>query len=157
MSTAKQKVLLSSVGTVAVTLMLAASSWAMTDGVKQHNPEHKLERKLERMTRHLDLTEEQQAQVEALLGETQAQRVADRQRLKELRTLLHEQRADFDAATVQQTADEIGELTSRKLYARTSTQAQIYSLLSADQQAKMDEMHEKRRMHKRHKRAHRMM
>lgn len=149
MSTSKRRIILGSVGAVAVTFVLAASSWSMSHGAR-HNPE----RMLERMTHRLDLSEQQQADIGALLGESHAQQETDRQRMKALKSSLKDQRSNFDAAALQITADEMGELTSRRIYARTSTQAQVYTLLSPEQREKMDEMHEKRKMRKLHKRAH---
>lgn len=151
MSTSKRKIFLSSLGALAVTLLLAASSWSMPHGGRGHDPE----KMLAHMTQRLDLTEQQQTEVGALLTEAHEQGQADSKRLKELRSTLRDQLKAFDAQSLQAAADEIGALTSRQVYARTSTHAQIYALLDERQQAKMEKLQEKRKMRKWHKRAHR--
>lgn len=153
MSTSKRKIILGSVGAITVTLLLAASSWSMSHGARGHDPE----RMLEYMSYRLDLSDQQQAEIGALLTSANEQRRADKDRLKALHSTLKEQRKGYDEPSLQAAADEIGEITSRRVFTRTSTQARVYSLLDADQQAKMDEMMSKRKMRKKHRRAHRGM
>lgn len=146
MATLNYRILLSAVGALVVTIGLAASSWAMP-------PERGMdsERMLERMTRKLDLTEQQQTEIGALLEQSRGAMHGDAQRMRALRESISAQRRNLDEGSLQAAADEIGQLTSRMIVARTSMQAQIYGLLSASQQDAMDKMLEKRHA-KRHKR-----
>ena len=132
------------IGTVAagtVLLSLSAASWSMGHGGgMSFDPA----RMVAHMTDRLDLSEEQESEVTALLSATSEQSASDRQRLGELREGLRAQRDNFDAGTSQKMADEIGEITARMVFQATSTHAQIYQLLSEEQRVQMDEMMAKR-------------
>jgi len=151
MAKSNYKVLLGACGALIVTVCVAASSWAIAPGGRSFDPD----RMLERLSHKLDLSEEQQAEVRPLLAESLESIAADRQRFKELRKAMAEQRRDFDAGTAQSMANELGEITARMIYARTSTKAQVYALLTEEQQAQMDDMAQRRKEHKRHRRMHR--
>ncbi len=140
------RILLGALGALVVTVTLAASSWAMPPERGMHP-----ERMLERMTRKLDLTEQQQAEIGAVLEQSRGAMHGDMQRIRALRESLSAQRRNLDEGSLQATADEIGQLTSRMIVARTSSQAQIYAVLSPSQQDEMDKMLQKGHA-KRHKR-----
>lgn len=148
MTKSRRKAFLAGIGAFIVTLCVAASSWSMSHGEGERDPS----RKLEHMTRKLDLTEQQQADIGKLLTQSAGQSQADHARMKVLRQSAHEQRKAYDSAELQAIADEIGQITSRMVYERGTQQAKIYAVLSAEQQEKMDAMMEKRKMRKRHKR-----
>ena len=140
----KQSISRTLIGGTAVlvtTVSLAAVAWpGKPGGDRTMDPE----RMVDRLTRHLELTEEQQLQAEEIFTLSFAEGTADRARIEELRDSLKGQAAEFDAGTVQATADEIGELTSRMVYRRASTQASLYQLLDEEQRAEMEEFAEKR-------------
>lgn len=146
------RVVLGGVGALVITLVLAASSWAMAPSGRHADPE----RMLDRMTHKLDLTQEQQSEIGALLNASSAAIKVDTDRARVLRQTLRDQRKDFDAGSAQAAADELGQLTGRIVFARTSTRAQVYGLLTPEQQASMDEWAEKRNLRKHHKRMHRL-
>lgn len=97
-------------------------------------------RMLGHMSRYLDLSVEQQSEVQSLLDSAQESTAADHQRMRELRTRLMSMRADFDAAQAQQIADEIGQLTGAMVYQASATLSQVYRLLDAEQRAQLDEL-----------------
>ncbi len=127
--------------TLAGATALSAGSWAMGHrGGMEHDPG----RMLAHMSKALDLSSEQQAEVETLLTGSNQANAPDRKRLQELRTEIRSQRDDFDAVAAQGVADEIGQLTGRMVYRASETWAQVYQLLDAQQRTELDAMIAKR-------------
>lgn len=124
-------------------LMMASASWAMG-----HRVDMEPERMMARMSEHLDLSEEQEQQVSAILDENKDQTKADHERINEIRDALHQQREDFDAGEAQKLADELGEITTRMAFQAASKHARIYQLLDAEQREELEELKEKREKHK---------
>ncbi|MCB1703057.1 MAG: Spy/CpxP family protein refolding chaperone [Pseudomonadales bacterium] len=102
------------------------------------------ERMLSHMSKELDLSAEQQAQVETLLGSVKEATGADRKRMGELRGELMAMRSDFDSGKARQIADEIGQLTGDMVYRASETWSQVYQVLNAEQRAELESMMEKR-------------
>lgn len=122
----------------------AAAGWAK-DGYRMHGDPGQM---VARMADKLDLSEDQQAGIEAILAETRQQSAVDHARMRELRQQLRAQRSEFDADAARRMADEIGQITGRMVYQAASTQAQIYQLLDEEQRAELGEFmedHEPRR------------
>lgn len=128
--------LLAAAGLAAATAF-SVGSWAMgsESGLHQDNG-----RMLAYLADELDLNAEQETEIRALHSALKEQNEADRARLDELRELMRAQRQDFNAGEAQKLADEIGEITTRLVYSATSTQAQVRSVLTAEQQAGLDEI-----------------
>ena len=120
-------------------LLLSAGAWSMGPA-----PEHDMERMLSHMASELDLSNSQQTRIETLVEENGQQGAEDKQRMFEIRQQLKEMRADFDAGKAQKLADELGEIASRTAYRMSSNQAEIYALLTPEQQQQFDEMAERR-------------
>ena len=132
--------------------LAAATGWAK-GGYGMHGDPTRM---VAQMADKLDLSDEQQAAIEAILTETRGQSAADHARLQALRQQLRSQRAGFDAAEAQRLADEIGQITSRMVFQAASSQAQIYQLLDEEQREELDEFmedHQPRR-DRWHKHAH---
>jgi len=132
-------------GTVFGGLALGAVTGWTKDGYRMHGDPARM---VAHMADRLDLSEDQQAGIEALLSESREQSAADHARLRELRQQLRMQRGAFDAGEAQRLADEIGQITSRMVYQAASTQARIYQLLDEEQRAELGEFmedHEPRR------------
>jgi Spy/CpxP family protein refolding chaperone len=139
-----KKIVLSIVAPAMATLFVAAASWSLPQGDGERpDPQHRITH----LSKMLELTDEQEATVQTLMTSSFEESEADRERLRELRDQLKEQAASFDAATVQATADEIGQITSRMVYRRAYDRAQIYQLLDDEQRVMMAEMAEHRREH----------
>ena len=134
------KALIGAVAAGVTTLCVSVASWSMGHGEGPPDPAAMVTH----MTAKLDLTEEQQGKVEALLAATSEQAGADRVRLRQLREEMRGQRDNFDAGVARKIADEFGEISGRMMYQIASTQAGIYQLLTDEQKAKMDILMEKR-------------
>ncbi len=120
---------------------MSAGGWAMGHrGGMEHDPG----RMLSQLSQKLDLSSEQQTELENLLTESNQANTPDRERLKALRLEMSGQRDDFDAGTAQGVADEIGQITSRMVYRASETFARVYQLLNAEQRVELDAMMAKR-------------
>lgn len=96
------------------------------------------------ISERLDLNAEQQTEVGALMSVARQERSEDQTRLKELRSELMAMKGNFDEGRAQTIADEIGQITGRMVYQMSSTFAQVYDVLDADQRAELDSMLAKR-------------
>ena len=123
-------------------LSLSAATWSMGPGGggMYHDPA----RMIAHMSDKLNLSEEQQSQVEEIMGASRAKGAEDRKRMQELRTQMHAQQANFNAGEAQKIADEIGEITGRMVFQASSSAAQVNVLLTDDQKAQMQEMMKQR-------------
>lgn len=128
-------------GSLAAALGLAQNSWSMGHA---HDMEFDASRTVERMADRLDMSDEQRAKIEAILEAGGEQTTPDRERLQELKQLMHAQAANFDAGEAQTLADEIGEISGRLSYSLTAGYAEIYQLLDEEQRQQMDEWREQR-------------
>ena len=127
--------------TLAGAAAVSAGGWAAGhSGGMDHDPA----RMLAHMGEKLELSAEQQAEVEQLMTETQQANAPDRQRLQELRGEMRAQRDDFDTGTAQRIADEIGQITNRMVYRTSETWARVYQVLNAEQRSELDAMMAKR-------------
>ncbi|NND67944.1 MAG: periplasmic heavy metal sensor [Halioglobus sp.] len=145
------RTLIGGTAVLVTTISLAAAAWpGKPGGERAMDPE----RMVDRLTRHLELTEEQQGQAATLFTQTFEESREDRERVEALRASLHGSAAEFDAATVQAAADEIGDLTSRMVYRRANTQASLYQMLDEEQRAEMEEFNARREHHREHFRGH---
>ena len=124
-----------------VSLLIGAAAWSMGPaGGEDYDPAHKVAHLADR----LGLDEDQQNSIEALMTAGQELGSVDRERLKELKESLQAQVEDFDPGATQQLADEIGEITTRLTYQRTSTRAQVHAILTPEQRTQLEALHEQR-------------
>jgi len=127
-------------------LLLSTGLWAMPPGggmgggMMGGDPD----RMLRHMTSRLELTEEQQQKVQAILEDSRKASTADISQLQELRSQLAPLGETFDATRAREVADKIGALTGSMVYRATETHAQIYQLLDDQQKAKMQGMMQER-------------
>jgi Spy/CpxP family protein refolding chaperone len=133
------------------TISLTAMAWPGGHrGGSPPDPEHMIER----LDRHLDLTDEQETQIEGLIGTSLSESKTDQQRLGILREQLGAQTSSFDAGTAQQAADEVGEITGRMVFRRASTQAGVYQLLDAQQREQFASLQDQRKERRDSPRSH---
>jgi Spy/CpxP family protein refolding chaperone len=104
------------------------------------------EQMFERMVQGLDLTPAQQAAIGDIMRGNQAGMAQDRQRLDSLREQLDTE--PFDAGRAQAAADEIGQITARRVYAHAEVRARIEAELSDEQRAELTRLREQRREHR---------
>ena len=117
--------------------VLSMAAWSM-------GPSHGMGGDPTRMISHLsdrlDLSGEQQTEVESLVESAKQSSATDRARMKELRAEMMAMKGDFDPGKAQAIADEIGQLTGRMVYQASETFAQVYQVLDDEQQTELDEM-----------------
>lgn len=148
---AVNKRVLGGVGAVLLGMsVVTMGSWAKPYDRDHHGDwdsdrsQHRLEKRLAHLDRHLDLTEQQHATIKGLLQTAFSESEGDRERMQQLRDQLHDLRDGFDDREARRTADEIGRLTSDRVYRMANTQAQVYQVLDTEQRAELDAMKEKR-------------
>ena len=95
----------------------------------------------------LGLSSEQESRVESLMAAGKEANAADHARMRELRTQLMAMRDSFDQQKARKISDEIGQLTSRIVYQASSTWAEVYQLLNAQQKVQLDSMMAERAGH----------
>lgn len=100
---------------------------------------------LEKMTRRLDLNEDQQAQIADIMEQSAAERDQDRNRKREVREELDALSSQYDEAQAQSLSTELGEITARQSLERVSTMAQINAVLDDEQRAQLAQHREKRK------------
>jgi Spy/CpxP family protein refolding chaperone len=131
--------------TLGLVVLLSAAAWAMgPGGGMDHDPA----RMVEHMSRKLDLSDEQKAEVETLVSSSRQASAQDMQRMRELRGEMRAQANNFDAGKARTIADEIGQITGRLAYQAAETRAGVYQLLNDEQRAQMAQMMEKRGEHR---------
>lgn len=101
----------------------------------------------EMMARHLDLTDEQQAQLEELLVARRDQREATRDQMRAAREALADQiHADvFDETAVRAAAAQVAVLEADQAVARAQMFQEIKQILTPEQLERMQQMREERR------------
>ena len=124
--------------------MALAAFAAGHDGSDRHFG-HNPERMMAHMTERLGLSTEQEQQIKTLLDAQREQSSADQERARELHEALMAQQGNFDAGAAQKIADELGEITTRKTFARASTHAEIAELLTDSQRQQMEQLLQERR------------
>ncbi|MBN7796691.1 Spy/CpxP family protein refolding chaperone [Parahaliea mediterranea] len=115
-------------------LLGAGASFAGPHGGMHGSPE----RMMERMAEHLDLSDEQQAEVQQILRDSREQGEADRERLMALKSSLRDSADTFDSGEVQAAVDEIGQITSRMTYRMAEAQHKVRAVLNEEQRAQLD-------------------
>ncbi len=125
-------------------LLLASAAWSMGPQGREFDSD----RMLERMSEHLQLTEEQEQDVQSIMDENSDQMQADRERMQEIRDALEAQRESFDAGKAQSLADELGQITARMAFTATSKHARVYQVLSEEQRQQMAQMRAEREAHR---------
>lgn len=124
-------------GALATAAVMSMAAWSM-------GPPHEMGGDPARMIAHLsdrlDLSSEQQTEVESLVAAAKQSSDADRARMRELRSQMRAMMGNFDPGKAQVVADEIGQLTGRMVYQSSETFASVYQLLNAEQRAQLDSM-----------------
>lgn len=130
------------VGIAAVGQSLAAN------GGRSHQGDF-LNRRIAHLTRALDLTDAQQQQVKSLV---EGQRPALKGLMQQLASqrqqmLTATQNGQFDQAQVLAIANQQGQTLANLIVVRQELQSKIYALLTPDQQAKFNQMQQRRLEH----------
>ena len=137
-----KKSILTTLGIVAISGALAAVNPAAARGPCEGGGLFAPSFKIARMTRHLDLNDEQRVQVRAILDSTrpEADRFAEsmlenREAMRQLR-----QSGTFDEAQVREIAEQRGELIVDMSVLKARVHSQIHAILTPEQRERMQEM-----------------
>jgi len=125
---------LTSVG-LSIALLGAGAAYAQVPQNAQRGPDTRIER----MAEQLDLSSQQQSQIEEIFRSSKTQSEVDRNRLIQLKQTIRASESDFDAGAVQAAADEIGQITSRMTYQMAEAKYQVHELLTEEQRAKLEQ------------------
>lgn len=139
---------------VALALGLAVPALALARGGHGHNP-HGMpghgpqdpEARIEMMAAHLDLSDEQRAQLEEILDARREQGEARREQMKAAREALADQiHADvFDEIAIRAAAAGVAAIEADRAVARAEGFQQIKQILTPEQLRQLEEMREQRR------------
>lgn len=110
------------------------------------------ERMLKRMSKKLDLTDEQKVAVGKLMEEKRDQKVASKDKMVELHKAIRDLDPTADNYTQQlnKAKQTAADMAMQRVDSKASMKAEMQKILTGEQLAKLDEMMEK--MEKRHKR-----
>jgi Spy/CpxP family protein refolding chaperone len=97
---------------------------------------------LERLADRLDMTEQQRAEVKAILDDSRQQMVKLREQIRENRTQLRELTGqdEFDEAAVRSIADNQGDLKAETIVLRARQRHEMKAVLTDEQRVQLDEM-----------------
>ncbi len=110
------------------------------------------ERRLEHMTRFLELTDEQKQTLAARKDEQRTQYREQRQQIRQAQRAVHEAIANnADETEVAALADKLGDLNAQQVVARAKEKQFLLSILTPEQKEKMEQMKSKRKEHWREK------
>lgn len=90
--------------------------------------------KVERMARKLDLNENQQSQIQAIMDASKEDRQALRATMQNNREALKEAMGSDNTAIIRSLADQKGDLMAEKIVMRANTRSQIKAVLTPKQQ-----------------------
>jgi Spy/CpxP family protein refolding chaperone len=122
-------------------LTVAVGTWSMPHGGGHDRDPSAM---VSMLSKKLDFSQEQETAVSELLTNSYTQSKADSERLRVLHDQLHSEEGNFDAASAQAAANEIGEITARLVFLRASTFAEVSALLTEEQREEMFQMKKKR-------------
>ncbi|QFU03874.1 periplasmic protein [Pseudoalteromonas sp. THAF3] len=143
-----------SISATLLSLALASSAVFAGQGAHHNHGERGMFNK--RMANYLQLSEQQQSQIEAILDaqkQLQPQRDQRGDMKQQLNALTHTN-ASFDEQAARALIQEQQAKQLERKVARLHTQHQIWNLLTEQQQQKLQELKEKRQSRGHHKRDH---
>jgi len=114
-------------------------------GERHHGKRHGGQYMLKRLTKKLDLTEDQQAQLKTFRDDQKAKNDTLREQMKALRTEMHAldtQSADYDSQ-VAALADKKADLGRQMFIQRAATRQHLESILTDEQRTKFKALQEK--------------
>lgn len=143
------KLSISKMAVVATASLLASLSFSGAAIAERGAPPgHDPVQMVEKMTQRLNLTEQQQSQITALLESEKENVRSEREQLKGLREQLTSHDGEFDSDSARKTADKIGVISGNLAYARAYTQSELNKILTEDQQAQLSSFMNERGGHR---------
>jgi len=113
-------------------------------------PEERLEKHLDRMSRHLDLSDTQRSEVEVVLKGSQAEMAVLRTQMRDSHKMLHQlnpEQGNYEAE-VARLAGEQGKAMTNLIQLRARTMAGVHPILTEEQREKMQDYKAKKHRHK---------
>jgi len=97
---------------------------------------------LERLADRLDMTEQQRAEIKAMLDDSRQQMANLREQMRENRIQLRDLagKTDFDETAVRSIADEQGDLKAETIVLRARQRHEMKAVLTDEQRVQLDEM-----------------
>jgi len=97
---------------------------------------------LERLSEKLNLTDEQRAEIKAIMGGSRQQMGELRDKLQVNRDKLRDlvRQTEFDESVVRRIADEQGDMKAEMIVLRARQRSEMRAVLNDDQLARLDEM-----------------
>jgi len=136
---------------IAATLGLTAVAFAGPhDCGERASPQERLEKRLDRMSHHLDLSDSQRAEVEAVMKGSITEMDALRTQMSDSKSMLRQlkpEQANFEAETAR-LASEQGDALASLIQLRAKTKAAIYPILTSEQRDKMQNFMDRKHRHK---------
>lgn len=116
---------------------------------KSSHGEHRGFGKMKHALKGLDLTEAQQSEVKAIMTDAKPTMKSMHDSIKSSREKLHSlmKNSDYDADAVKQAANEQANLMAQQIIFMAQTKADIFKILSTDQQEQLAEKFESRKRH----------
>jgi len=105
--------------------------------------------KMKYALRHLDLNETQQSEIDAIMADAKPAMKSMHQAMRDSRDNLHTlmKSSEYDEKAVQQAANNQANLMAQKLVFMAQTKAELFKILSPEQQQKLTEKFESRKYH----------
>lgn len=116
------------------TLAIAEPPMGRSGGLSGRDPAQMVSHMADR----LDLSEDQQTEITALLTAEQEKMQNEHYKLTELRNQLMSQTDEFDDDKVREITNDMGVISGELAYSRTFTFSEINKILTEDQQAKLE-------------------
>ena len=119
-----------------------AFAYAQTQSKGPHRPANRqewMQRRFDRMSAALNLTDAQKTQAQAILKGAHENAKQFSAQLKQNRQALSEAVKANDSAQIERLSAENGQLTGKMMAMRTEAFAKIYQTLTPDQKAKADQ------------------
>jgi protein CpxP len=107
---------------------------------------------LEHMARELNLTDTQKQQVKAIMEAAESSTEATRTKLDDIRKQLDAATANgqFDETQVRNLANQKAQLEADMMVEHLRAKSKVFSILTAEQRTKAEEMHKRMGSHRRH-------
>lgn len=111
-----------------------------------------MEYRMQRMMRHIDLSDEQKSKVSAVFDQHRTQFNSLRSEMKSNRMALRENmHTDTqDMAVIEELAKKQGELKTQKILIKAKMKSAIYKILNNEQREKMEDIRDRRSKMRRH-------
>lgn len=124
----------------AIILLAIASATAVAQRRTPPDPGQMVQHRVEFLTKHLSLNEQQQQQATTIFTEAANGAKTFRDQMRSAHQNLQAAIEKNDTAGIEQNSNTIGNLTAQMMAAHAKADAAFYQILNSEQQSKMKEM-----------------